>query len=160
MFDKFGEMGSYEEINMAAEGFFNEGDMESLRELAKENGIPEDFVQMYITGDVPELCDPFTAAVGKLDVERKDVVIAGLMEDWVKIIKGLCMEDDEIAIAVRKKGKTLIKAMAELLRWQMTHAEELDKRIAKELKIKYPLRVGTISMAKAKELLETYYRGK
>lgn len=160
MFDKFGEMDSFEEINMAAEGFFNEGDMESLNKMAQENGIPEDYVKMYIKGDVYELCDPYTAAIGKLDVERKDVLIAGIMEDWVEIIKGLCMEDDEIAVAVRKKGKTLIKAMAELIRWQMTHAEELDKRIARELKFNYPLRVGTISMAKAKELLEMYYRGK
>lgn len=33
MFDKFGEMNSYEEINELAENLFNEGDFESLREI-------------------------------------------------------------------------------------------------------------------------------
>lgn len=43
MFDKFGEFDSAEELNKAAEGLKEEGDKESLIELAKENGIdPED----------------------------------------------------------------------------------------------------------------------
>ena len=39
MFDKFGEFDSAEELNKAAEGLRNEGDRESLIELAKENGL-------------------------------------------------------------------------------------------------------------------------
>ena len=39
MFDRFGEFDSYEEINEAAEGLFNEGDLESLRLMAAENGL-------------------------------------------------------------------------------------------------------------------------
>ena len=38
MFDKFGEFNSVEELNAAAEGFRNEGDLESLMALAQENG--------------------------------------------------------------------------------------------------------------------------
>lgn len=36
MFDKFGEFDSYAEINMAAKGFLEEGDFESIKELAVE----------------------------------------------------------------------------------------------------------------------------
>lgn len=57
MFDKFGEMDSYKEINELAENLFNEGDIDSLRVMAKENGIPDDFVEMYLEGAIPELCD-------------------------------------------------------------------------------------------------------
>ena len=39
MFDKFGEMDSYKEINELAENLFNEGDIDSLRVMAKENGL-------------------------------------------------------------------------------------------------------------------------
>ena len=39
MFDKFGEMSSYKEINTLAENLFNENDIENLKEMAKENGI-------------------------------------------------------------------------------------------------------------------------
>lgn len=55
MFDKFGEMNSYEEINELAENLFNEGDFDSLRKMAKENGIEADFVEMYIAGQAPYL---------------------------------------------------------------------------------------------------------
>ena len=66
MYDKFGEMSSYKEINELAENLANEGDIESLSEMAKENGIPEDFVDLYLEGEIPKLCDALIAAVGKL----------------------------------------------------------------------------------------------
>jgi len=53
MFDKFGEMDSYKEINELAENLFNEGDTDSLRVMAKENGIPDDFVEMYLDYAIP-----------------------------------------------------------------------------------------------------------
>lgn len=77
MYDKFGEMSSYTEINELAENLANEGDIESLREMAKENGIPEDFVDLYLEGDIPNLCDALTAAVGKLEVEAADLKLTG-----------------------------------------------------------------------------------
>lgn len=105
MFDKFGEMDSYKEINELAENLFNEGDTDSLRVMAKENGIPDDFVEMYLEGAIPELCDSTTAALGKLDVEAAGLKLNGLMLDWVEYIKGLCMEEVMIAHQVRKHGK-------------------------------------------------------
>ena len=69
MFEKFGELNSFGEINELAENLFNEGDTESLRAMAKENGIQSDFVDMYLQGEIPALCDQLTAALGKIDVE-------------------------------------------------------------------------------------------
>ena len=69
MFEKFGEMSSCREINELAENLLNEGDIQSLKTMAQENGIPEDYVEMYQSGDIPYLCDAVTAAMGKLDVE-------------------------------------------------------------------------------------------
>ena len=80
MFEKFGEMDSYKEINELAENLFNEGDVDSLRAMAKENGIPDDFVEMYLEGMIPELCDLTTAAVGKLDKEAEELKLKGLMD--------------------------------------------------------------------------------
>ena len=40
MFDKFGEMDSCKDINELAENLFNEGDTESIKAMAKENGTP------------------------------------------------------------------------------------------------------------------------
>lgn len=106
MFDKFGEMGSYTEINELAQNLANEEDYESLREMAKENGIPEDLTEMYINGEVPELCDALTAAIGKLDLECAKLKPKEIMEDWVEYIRTQCLENDILARQVRKKGKT------------------------------------------------------
>lgn len=61
MFEKFGELNSFGEINELAENLFNEGDTESLKAMAKENGIQSDFVDMYLQGEIPVLCDQLTA---------------------------------------------------------------------------------------------------
>ena len=43
--------------------------MESIKVMAKENGIQDEVVEMYLQGDLPTLCDTVTAAVGKIDAE-------------------------------------------------------------------------------------------
>ena len=65
-------MGSYEELNELAGNFLKEGDIESLRLMAEENGIPEAYAEMLIIGEIPFFCDQITAANGKLDLESKD----------------------------------------------------------------------------------------
>lgn len=71
MFEKFGEFSSYEEINKAAEGFLNEGDIESLKAMAKENGLDDMDTEDYIAGDIGSLCTATTAALGRLKVEKE-----------------------------------------------------------------------------------------
>ena len=108
MFDKFGEFDSVEELNLAAEGLFNEGDFDSIRVLARENGIQEDFVQMYLDGDIPELADASMAAMGKIDTELPEAqkqfgMTAVCIAEYVK---SLC-DREAFARAVRRKGKRL-----------------------------------------------------
>ena len=69
MFEKFGEMSSYTEINELAKNLLGEGDLDSLKEMAKENGIPDDYVEMYLEDAISTLCDATTAAIGKIDME-------------------------------------------------------------------------------------------
>ena len=88
MYEKFGEFDSFSEINELAENLFNEGDTTSLKEMAAENGIPEDYVELYLQGDIPMLCDQLTAALGKIDVEVNDLKPKEIMEDWVEYLKG------------------------------------------------------------------------
>lgn len=107
MFEKFGEMSSYKELNELADNLFNEGDVESLKEMAKENGIGSEYVEMYLQGEIPELCDSLTAALGKIDVETEELKPKEIMEDWVEYLRGQCMENEILAHKVRKKGKSL-----------------------------------------------------
>lgn len=106
MFKKYGEMDSYVEINELAENLFNEGDFESLREMAKENGISEDAVELYLEGEIPELCDAMEAAIGKIEMEEKELKPKEIMQDWVEYLKSQCMENKVLCHQVRKKGGT------------------------------------------------------
>ena len=69
LFERFGEFDSVEELNMTAEGLKEEGDLESLKVLAVENGLSEYDAEDYATGDVEELASKQMAAIGKLKVD-------------------------------------------------------------------------------------------
>ena len=68
MFEQFGNFNSADEINETASGLRREGDHESIKKLAKENGIDEDIAAAFIDGEIDFICDVATAAIGKLDV--------------------------------------------------------------------------------------------
>ena len=160
MFEKFGEMSSYEEINELAENLLNEGDMDSLKEMAEENGILEEFVAMYKQGDIPALCDAMTAAVGKIEVECEDLKPQEIMEDWVEYIKAQCMDSEELARSVRKKGKTLKGCIAALLKWSFSHQQPIDKKIIEDAGVKAGrVTLGVPGMGRAKKIIREYYLG-
>lgn len=160
MFDKFGEMSSYTEINELAANLLQEGDLDSLKELAKENGIPDDYVEMYLEETIPSLCDSTSAAIGKIDVECMKLKPKELMLDWVEYIKGLCMENEMIAHQIRKKGKTLQGCMTVLLEYSFKNQITVDKTIIKAAGVSAgKVTFGVPGMAKAKELIRDYYMG-
>lgn len=161
MFDKFGEMNSYKEINELADNLFNEGDQEGLKEMAKENGIMQEFVEMYLQGDIPVLCDPLTAALGKIDVEAEELKPKEIMEDWVEYLRGQCMENEILAHQVRKKGKSLKGCIAALLKWSFANQIPVGQDILKEAGVKAGrVTLGIPGMARAKKIITEYYMGK
>lgn len=161
MFDKFGEMNSYKEINELADNLFNEGDQESLKEMAKENGIMQEVVEMYLQGDIPVLCDPLTAALGKIDVEAEELKPKEIMEDWVEYLRGQCMENEILAHQVRKKGKSLKGCIAALLKWSFANQIPVGQDILKEAGVKAGrVTLGIPGMARAKKIITEYYMGK
>ena len=160
MFEKFGELNSFGEINELAENLFNEGDTESLKAMAKENGIQNEFVQMYLQGDIPVLCDPLTAALGKIDVEVAELKPKEIMEDWVEYLRGQCMENEILAYQVRKKGKSLKGCIAALLKWSFSNRQQIDKDIIKAAGASvYNVTLGIPGMTRAKKIITDYYMG-
>lgn len=160
MFEKFGELNSFGEINELAENLFNEGDTESLKAMAKENGIQNEFVQMYLQGDIPVLCDPLTAAMGKIDVEVAELKPQEIMEDWVEYLRGQCMENEILAYQVRKKGKSLKGCIAALLKWSFSNQQQIDKDIIKAAGVSVgKVTLGIPGMARAKKIITDYYMG-
>lgn len=161
MFEKFGEMSSYKELNELADNLFNEGDAESLKEMAKENGIGSEYVEMYLQGEIPELCDSLTAALGKIDVETEELKPKEIMEDWVEYLRGQCMENEILAHQVRKKGKSLKGCIAALLSWSFKNQNAVDKDIVKAAGVSAGrVTLGIPGMGRAKKIITEYYMGK
>lgn len=131
MFDKFGEMNSAAELNDLADNLLNEGDTESLEEMAKENGIQMEYIMAYQEGEIPFLCDDMTAALGKIDVEEKELKPQEIMQDWTEYLKAQCMENEELTRCVRQKGKSLKGMIGTLLSWSFKHQQTIDKDIIK-----------------------------
>ena len=161
MFDRFGEFDSAAEINETAVNLRREGDIESRKVLATENGIDPDILEVFVSGDLIYLCDDMTAALGKLDVEVKNVKCAEIMEDWVEYIRSQCFEHPEMARAVRKKGKSLAGCIAALLHWSFKNQNPVDKEIMKAAGVTAGrCTLGIPGMATAKKIITTYYLGK
>lgn len=160
MFDKFGEMDSADEINELAENLLNEGDMDSLGVMAKENGIPMEYVLAYKEGEIPFICDDMTAALGKIDVEVAELKPKEIMEDWVEYLRGQCMENELLAFNVRKKGKSLKGCIAALLMWSFKNQQTVDKDIIKAAGVSAgKVTLGIPGMARAKQIITDYYMG-
>ena len=131
MFEKYGEFDSYEEINRAAAAQLAEGDTEAIYAIAEENGIDREDAEDYIDGDAAELVTALMAAQGKLKIETAELQPKEIMADWLDYIQIQCFEDQEMRLAVRRKGKSLKECIGKLVKWSLDHAENVDKDIIK-----------------------------
>ena len=123
LYEQFGEFDSYEEINKAAAAQLAEGDAEAIYKIAEENGIDKEDAEDFINGDCPEFCTPIMAARGKIDVEAKYLGLKEAELDYADLIRRECLNDEDFALAVRKKGKSLAGALGLILKkaWSIKH---------------------------------------
>lgn len=160
MYEKFGEFDSFAELNRAAAGQKAEGDEKALMELAIENGIDKEDVEDYLDGVIEELSTPLTAAFGKLKVEDEDLKTKDIMNDWYNYIVTLVSADDQMAIAVRKRGKSLKECIGVLLKWSFGHQQNIDKDILKAAGVSAnKVTIGIPGMGTAHKLIKEYYLG-
>ena len=161
MFDKYGEFDSVEEINEAVKAQLEEGDLDAIMEIALENGIDKEDAEDFIDGVIPELATPLMAALGKLEIEAKELKLYEIMEDWFSYIKITCQENESMARAVRKKGKNLKGCIAELLKWSFKNQHPVEKEILKAAGVSAgKCTLGIPGMGRAKKIITEYYMGK
>lgn len=114
----------------------------------------------FIDGCVAAFVTPLMAAYGKLDIEAKELKPYEIMEDWLQYIKLRCAEEPEMAVAVRRKGKSFKGCIAALLEWSMKNQRPVDSEILKTVKINYKVTLGIPGMGRAKKIITEYYLGK
>lgn len=160
MFDKYGEFNGYEEINRAAAAQLAEGDTDAVKGIAAENGISEFDAEDYIDGVVPDLCNARIAAIGKIDIETADLKPYEIECDWIEYIKAICIENEDIARAVRAKGKSIKGCIAYIIVWSFKNAKDVDEDIIKAAGISAQrVSLGIPGIATAKKLIREYYGG-
>ena len=163
MYKKFGEFDSFEELNRAAAAQKAEGDEEALFALAQENGLDKEDVEDYLDGIVEELATVSMAAIGKLKLEKEDLKLGGVLSDWVDELMEMCMESQELAAAVRKKGKDLAGYLAATADSGWKNRVIVDKRIVNKTKeVKkiigtHEFAIGIPDRKTRRELARAYY---
>lgn len=164
LYAKFGEFDSAEEINRAALAQISQGDYEAVRTIAKENGIDEMDAQDFIDGVYPELCGPFTAAVGKLEVEAEALSLPMVMQLWADHIKGMLASDDDDLLkkGIRRKGKNMAELFGKLIvetsrTRKNTPTEIVDAARKIDKSIPSTLPIGDISKKRFEEMVREYY---
>lgn len=153
----FGEFKSVEELNMAAEGLKEEGDLESLKKLAKENGIDEDDAIDYFEGAFEELANASMAAIGKIDLERAELKLGEILDDWANYIKAEATESEEVAAGVMRHS--LADCIAELLKYSYKHANPVPDAIMKAAGIGRQCSLGMPGAGTAKKIIREFYLG-
>lgn len=167
MFEKFGEFGSVEELNRAAAAQKEQGDEEALIILADENGIDREDAEDYMDGCTDELATALMAAVGKLKVEVKDLKLNAVLLDWVQEVQSACTYSEEMARAVRQKGKGLDGYIALLADYGYKNRAVVDKKIVnkcsfelKRMAGSHEFAIGIPDKMTRKRLMQQYYLGR
>ena len=160
MLEKFGELNSVEELNKAAAGLKEEGDVASIIVLAEENGLDKADAEDYAEGEMEELATPCTAAHGRLKVESEDLKIAGVLMDE---IRQECLANEKVCAGVMKHS--LAGYMAILLEKGFEEKAVVDKRIVQQAKEvakvadNHEISIGFPNLAERKETIRAYYGG-
>ena len=122
MFDVFGNFDSVEELNACAKGLLEEQDLEHLKVLAEENGIPDGIREVYEQHLSEELVDLVNAALGKLQIELKEETDGMPAGEIVSYLSMRCFEKETLAKAVRRKNRTLKECLKHI-------RKEAEKRV-------------------------------
>lgn len=113
LFERFGEM-DLEELNKAAEGLEKEGDLDSLRALALENGLDTEDVEDYVAGEVKQLATLRQAALGRIKVQEEQTEIPRTAAGIIYSMARAMTTDPEACRAFMKKGSRIDKVWSEL----------------------------------------------
>lgn len=160
---KFGIFNTVEELNRAAAAQKAERDLEALIGLAVENGLDKEDAEDYMDDCADCLCTPYMAAIGKLNMEAKELKLESQLKDWKDYVIQIASEyeGDDLNNAIFSPGKHLENVLATGLKKASQNRITVDQRIIKAAGL--PDRAAYIGMCGRDELRQIvleYYLGK
>lgn len=157
---RFGTFSTAEDLNGVAEAEKAEGDWEALYVLAEENGLDKETVDDFMLLEGISFTTPLEAAYGKLDMEMKEIRTDEIISDWIDYIRQCCVDVEGFSEKVFDPDKTLEGCIADIMKWSLDHAYEIDKKICKAAGINIQtVKLGIPGMRTAKRLIREYYEG-
>ena len=97
------------------------------------------------------------AALGKLEVEEKNLKPEGIMNDWINYIRQLTA-DPAVCMNIRKKGKSLKGCVGVILKWSFDHQQTVDHEIIKAAGVKAGrVTLGIPDSRTVRKLIKEYY---
>ena len=148
---------SYEEINNAAADALAKEDKDRIMEIAKDNGLDPEDAEDFCLGEIEELTTPLLAAIGKIEIESKEIEIFGIFADWKGVILDLAQKDELFALNVRKKGKTLVDCFAAVLKQESKNRKTIDKKICKAAGLPENIPMSTLTKIEQINIIKEYY---
>ena len=148
---------SAEELNRKAKELYDEGNIDGIRQLAKENGLDPEDVEDYLKYPEWDLATPTTFAIGKIEKECEGLEVFGAFETWKGYLLEAIINDPEFLAAVGKRDKTLIDAFAAVLKEEAKSRKAIDKRICKAAGIPENVQMSTRTKKDKIKILREYY---
>lgn len=156
---KFGPFKNADEINAKAAELLAAGDVDGIKELAKETGIDEEDAQDYADGIVSTLCNDLMAALGRIKVESEELDIFGPFEMWRDFIVEGINTDVFFGRNVMDPGKTLVGAFAAVIKEEGAKRKAIDKKICKAAGIPENVQASTLTKKQQIAVIRKYYTG-
>ena len=154
---KLEEFNSYKEINEAAADALAKEDKDRIVRIARDNGLDPEDAESFWLGEIDELTTPLLAAIGKIDIESKDIEIFGIFADWKGAILDLAQKDEKFAMDVRKNDKNLIDCFAAVLKQESKNRKTIDKRICKAAGLPEGIPMSTMTKIEQINIIKEYY---
>ena len=165
MYEKFGEFDNAATLNQKAAELKEAGKEKELKELAKENGIDIEDAEDYYDGALNKLTNPIIAAIGKIKIEADEYKAQSVIRDWLSDLEAQVVENEQLAIAVKRKDKSIAGYIAEIVKYSYNHSITVDSRIVnlcpdvKKIMGSHPLTIGAADRKACKNLMHEYFLG-
>lgn len=155
MFDRFGKMRSLEQLNEKAALLKQEGDLEGLVTLAKENGLCMVDAEWYMEGRKSQLTYLGDAAMGRLRVEldgidsRDSILICGM----IGMLRQVVRDNAELQKAVLHSDKSAVDCLGKLMEALVQAPARMPEGITPWGKLAIP----DLSLKSVEEIVRDFY---
>lgn len=159
---KFGIFNTVEELNRAAAAQKEEGDLETLIGLAEENGLEKEDAEDYMDDCADCLCTPYMAAIGKLNMEEKELRLESQLKDWKDFIIQITSEyeGDDLSNAIFSPEKHMVDVLAAGLKKASKNRVKVDEKIAKAAGLPGGnIYIGMCGRDELRKIVMEYYLG-